>query len=675
MPVTDQVIYDHLNGVQTIGVYPLLKNDHCYFLAVDFDEENWKDDAKSFMLSCKELSIPAVLEISRSGKGAHIWIFMEDATPARIARQLGTILISHTCQRTRQLSLSSYDRFFPNQDTMPQGGFGNLIALPLQKIPRKKGFSVFVDENFTSYPDQWNFLASVQKLNRKKLDEIVSAFCQNQHPLDIAFPMEDENAEPWKQPKTESIKIQQPLPENLSIVLANQIYIEKADLPQALSNRIIRLAAFQNPDFYKAQAMRLPIWNKPRIIGCAENFQKYIGIPRGCLDALIEMLTANNIQINIQDNRLPIAQDLNISFTGKLRKEQNEALQEMLKYDIGVLCAPTAFGKTVTAAALIAARKEKTLILLNRGDLLRQWQDRMVNFLSIPKKEIGVFGAGKKKLSGRLDIALLQSLSRQKNVADILENYGQIIVDECHHISAFSFEQVIKQSKARYIMGLTATPFRRDGHHPIVFMQCGTIRHQAKNLETMPVNQELFPRIFSMNIPPETSIQELYRIITNDISRNRRIADDITIAYNEGRKIVVLTERTEHIDILRNLLPSELANCWTLHGRMTKKERMTVLAELNALENSAPRVLLATGRLIGEGFDHPPLDTLVLAMPISWKGTIQQYAGRLHRESAGKESVRIYDYAEQDEPRLFRMWHKREKSYKSMGYKIRELEK
>jgi len=283
LPVTDRVIYNHLAGQHTIGVYPLLKDDSCYFLATDFDKSSWQDDALAFMQSCKELEIPVALEISRSGQGAHTWIFFSDAVSATEARKLGAALISYTCSRTRQLSLDSYDRFFPNQDTLPMGGFGNLIALPLQKIPREQGCSLFVDENFKPYPDQWVFLASQVRLSAMELDNAILRATAGEDPLDVSFLSEEEVRKPWQRTEGNPLKLDCPLPKELKFVLANQIYIEKVDLPQPLANRLIRLAAFQNPEFYKAQAMRLPVWNKPRIIGCAENFPQHIGLLRSNL--------------------------------------------------------------------------------------------------------------------------------------------------------------------------------------------------------------------------------------------------------------------------------------------------------------------------------------------------------------------------------------------------------
>lgn len=673
MPITDQVIYDHLAGKQTIGAYPLLKDDRCFFLAADLDGEGWQDDARAFMQSCREFCIPAAMEISRSGNGAHIWIFFTEAVPACDARRLGAALISYTCDRSRQLSLASYDRFFPNQDTMPKGGFGNLIALPLQKQPRGSGRSVFVDDYLQLYPDQWAFLASIRPMSGRELDEAILRISGGRTPLDIAFIDAEEDIKPWQRPLSVPETLRGQLPKSLPLVLANQIFIAKADLPQALANRLIRLAAFQNPEFYKAQAMRLPVWHKPRIIGCAENLRHHIGLPRGCLDAVLDLLHANDILPELRDERLS-GQKTRVEFIGTLRNDQKTAMQEMLKHEIGVLCAPTAFGKTVTAAALIARRNVSTLVLVHRTELLHQWQELLTGFLELPKGSLGVIGGGKNKPSGIIDIAVMQALSRREDLGAILDQYGQLIIDECHHLSAFSFEAILKQAKVKFVVGLTATPIRRDGHQPIIFMQCGPVRHSAARPESAPASLEVWPRAMNApDIPPDSPIQEVFHILANSVPRNLLIATDVLAAYRERRKVLVLTERTAQLPLLREALGREVENCFVLHGRLSQKQRAAVFAELVALNGTTPRVLLATGRLIGEGFDHPALDTLVLAMPISWKGTLQQYAGRLHREHTDKTDVRIYDYIETANPQLARMWDKRQRGYRAMGYEIKPM--
>ncbi|EES6025535.1 DEAD/DEAH box helicase family protein [Escherichia coli O174:H21] len=670
IPVSDLVIYHHLAGTHTAGMYPLLEDDSCYFLAVDFDEAEWQKDASAFMRSCDELGVPAALEISRSRQGAHVWIFFASRVSAREARRLGTAIISYTCSRTRQLRLGSYDRLFPNQDTMPKGGFGNLIALPLQKRPRELGGSVFVDMNLQPYPDQWAFLVSVIPMNVQDIEPTILRATGSIHPLDVNFINEEDLGTPWEEKKSSGNRLNIAVTEPLIITLANQIYFEKAQLPQALVNRLIRLAAFPNPEFYKAQAMRMSVWNKPRVIGCAENYPQHIALPRGCLDSALSFLRYNNIAAELIDKRFA-GTECNAVFTGNLRAEQEEAVSALLRYDTGVLCAPTAFGKTVTAAAVIARRKVNTLILVHRTELLKQWQERLAVFLQVGDS-IGIIGGGKHKPCGNIDIAVVQSISRHGEVEPLVRNYGQIIVDECHHIGAVSFSAILKETNARYLLGLTATPIRRDGLHPIIFMYCGAIRHTAARPKESLHNLEVLirSRFTSGHLPSDARIQDIFREIALDHDRTVAIAEEAMKAFGQGRKVLVLTERTDHLDDIASVMNTLKLSPFVLHSRLSKKKRTMLISGLNALPPDSPRILLSTGRLIGEGFDHPPLDTLILAMPVSWKGTLQQYAGRLHREHTGKSDVRIIDFVDTAYPVLLRMWDKRQRGYKAMGYRI-----
>lgn len=670
LPVTDAAIYGHLAGEHTLGLYPLLENDHCFLLAVDFDEEDWHEDARAILRSCRELEVPAALEISRSGQGAHVWVFFEDAVPAREARRLGAALISHTCAAARQLRLSSYDRLFPNQDAMPKGGFGNLIALPLQKEPRQRGCSVFADEELRPYPDQWTYLASLQRMPVTALETVIQSATGGAHPLDLSFIDEEDLTTPW-QTATTLPKLSGPVPASLRLTLADRLYVERSGLPQALLNRLVRLAAFTNPAFYKAQAMRHSVWNTPRVIGCAENFPQHIALPRGCLDAVQTLLNEQGIQADLVDER-ENGSTLNLAFTGQLRHDQEAAVTAVLHHDIGVLQAPTGFGKTVVAAAITARRNVNTLVLVHRAELLRQWQERLQTFLDAPPEAIGWIGGGKTRPSGRLDIAVMQSLVRQGEVNPLVQTYGQVIVDECHHIAAASFEAVLKAVKARYVLGLTATPVRRDGLQPILFMQCGPIRHQATHPAGAPQTLELVSRTHQLpaTLPSDLPVQELMRRLADDQRRTDQIVGEALAAWQEGRNMLLLSERTDHITAIASALEPKVNALFVLHGRLGQRKRSAALAALEALPPDAPRIVVATGRLVGEGFDHPPLDTLLLAMPVSWRGTLQQYAGRLHRQQAGKTSVRIIDWLDLGHPITQRMWERRLRGYRAMGYEL-----
>jgi hypothetical protein len=557
LPLTDAIIESHLLGKETAGVYPLLPDETCWFLAADFDKKTWEYDSQAFLETCQQLSVPAALERSRSGKGGHIWIFFDRAVPAITARKLGCLILTRTMERRHQLGLDSYDRFFPNQDTMPQGGLGNLIALPLQFAPRKSGNSVFIDPDFHPYPDQWEFLSTIRRMPANAAEEIVTAAQRKGDLIGVRISIaDDEDAQaPWILPpsrKRRERPIEGPLPRSVQIVRANLVYVEKKDLPPAMLNRLLRLAAFQNPEFYKAQAMRLATYDKPRVIACGQDFAQHIAVPRGCLAETLALLEAHKIRPEVRDERFagtPIEAD----FQGQLRPFQEEAVAKITAHDEGILCAPTAFGKTAAAAWLIAKRKVNTLVIVHRQQLLDQWQERLGMFLDLPAKSIGHIGGGKMERTGCVDVAVIQSLYRKDEVKDFVTEYGQVIVDECHHISAFTFEQVMRQVKAKYVVGLTATPTRKDGHHPIIYMQCGPVRFSmsARTItESTPFEHKVTLRHTGFRMAPElteVTIQDIYAALVNDVSRNEMIANDIARAIDSGRCPLLLTGRTEHL--------------------------------------------------------------------------------------------------------------------------------
>jgi hypothetical protein len=508
--LTDEVVRGHLVGDDTIGIYPLLQDETCWFLAVDFDKKTWQKDATAFLAVCCELNVPAALERSRSGNGGHVWIFFDRAIPATTARKLGCAILTRAMESRHQLGLDSYDRFFPNQDTMPKGGLGNLIALPLQKLPRADGNSVFVDGEFRPYDDQWAFLASVRRMPVSAVEAVVLEAQRGGDLIGVRISSaEDEGQDPWTLPpsrKRAERPIPGPLPVQVRIVRANLLYIEKKDLPSAMLNRLLRLGAFQNPEFYKAQAMRLPTFNKPRVIACGEELASYIALPRGCLVEVIELLKTHRIKPAVSDERF-VGRPIEVEFSGRLRPLQQDAVDAFVQHDEGILCAPTAFGKTAVAAWLIAARKVNTLVLVHRQQLLDQWHARLAMFLGLPAKSIGQIGGGVAKSSGCVDIAILQSAHDKEGVKDFVAEYGQVIVDECHHLSAFTFEQVMRQVKAKYVVGLTATPERKDGHHPILYMQCGPIRFKlsARSMTAAtPFEHEVVPRLTDFSFPPRS---------------------------------------------------------------------------------------------------------------------------------------------------------------------------
>jgi hypothetical protein len=449
-PLTQDVVRGHLVGDHTVGIYPLLQDETCWLLAVDFDKKTWQKDAAAFLVACREVNVPAVLERSRSGNGGHVWIFFNRAISATIARKLGCAILTRTMEFRHQVGLESYDRFFPNQDTMPKGGLGNLIALPLQKIPRAEGNSVFVDSEFRPYQDQWAFLASVERMSAAAVETVVREAQKRGDLIGVRISIMDDAAQdPWALPPSQKRidrPIPGPFPPAVQIVRANLLFIEKAGLPPAMLNRLLRLAAFQNPEFYKAQAMRLPTFNKPRVIACGEDLANHIALPRGCLAEVMELFEAHHIKPDIRDERCA-GHAIDVEFCGQLRSSQQDAVSMIAEHDEGILCAPTAFGKTAVAAWLIAARKVNTLVLVHRQQLLDQWHARLAMFLNLPAKSIGQVGGGKSDRSGTLDIAIIQSTHGREGVKDFVAEYGHVIVDECHHLSAFTFEQVMKQVK------------------------------------------------------------------------------------------------------------------------------------------------------------------------------------------------------------------------------------
>ena len=437
----------------------------------------------------------------------------------------------------------------------------------------------------------------------------------------------------------------------------------------------MRLAAFQNPEFYSAQAMRLPTFDKPRVISCAQLFQRHVAIPRGCLDDLLQLLCDVGIQPEIRDERQH-GQPLETQFLGKLTTLQNEAVAALLDHDTGVLAATTAFGKTVVGAKMIAARKRNTLVLVHRKHLAEQWVAQLQAFLDIAPEAVGVYHGTKKKLSGIIDIAVMQSLVQKGVVSDLVADYGHLIVDECHHISAVSFEALAREAKARYVLGLSATVTRKDGHHPIIFMQCGPVRYRVdakKQAESRPFSHKVVfrhtqyqPRGTSSGERPK--IQELYASLSQDLARNSLIVEDVLAALKSGRSPVVITERKDHLELLADRLCEFSKNVIVLRGGMTAGQARAAAASMREISPDEERVIVATGRYLGEGFDDARLDTLFITMPISWRGTLTQYAGRLHRLHQGKQDVVIYDYVDLNEPMLVKMAAKREAGYRSLGY-------
>lgn len=691
-PLTTQDMYRHLEGkdeycCDVVGLYAIMQDNNCAFLCADFDDKNckygYKEDVLAYVGVCREWLIPYAIERSRSGNGAHVWIFFEAPLPASKARRLGNAILTEAMTRNGQMSFNSYDRFFPNQDYLPEGGFGNLVALPLQGQARRKQNSVFVDNDFLVYKDQWAFLYNLKKIQESTIDQLLRLHYQEE----LGKLSMSSESKPWVTPLPQNIT-QEDFHAKVEIIKADKLYIPLKAVSAKVLNHLKRIAAFKNPEFYNKQALRLSTYAIPRIISCFDITNEYLAMPRGCEDATRSFLNDNAVTYTIID-KTNHGNKISVSFQGEEREEQLEAINALLPYTNGILHATTAFGKTVTAAAIIARKKVNTLILVHSKALLKQWHDRLTEFLNIdyPKHEeknrrgrrkvfspIGCFDSSGNTLHGIIDIALILSCLDEDGVKPFVQDYGMVIVDECHHVSSITFEQVLMSIKAHTIYGLTATPIRKDGHQPIIFMQCGPIRFSTdvkSQMAKQSFDRFLIPRFTSYNsiLEDRLSIATLYKYISEDEIRNNLIVEDICKAVNTGRTPIILTNRTAHVSVLAEKLKATIKNVISLTGAGTTREKREAMQRLQTIPDSEQLVIVATGKYIGEGFDYPRLDTLFLALPISWKGLLTQYAGRLHREYEGKKDVHIYDYIDIHEPICDSMYRKRLKGYAAIGYK------
>ena len=672
-PLDHSAIFDHLTGKHTIGTYAIREDDTCIFLAADFDGDGWAEDVAAYRRAGEELGLCIAVERSRSGNGGHAWIFFAQPVDAALARRLGTVIVAKASAVHIEMRLSTYDRFFPNQDTLPKGGFGNLIALPLQQHPRQSGNTLFLDDQLQPIPDQWGYLAGVTRVElsdlRRILDSITKSVpTENKDDPEVFALQFDERA---LDVISESVR-RGIFTGIITVERKSQIEVPIIGIPRSLKAALKRLGTIANPIFYEKQRLRFPTFNFPRFIFCGEEHEDRLILPRGTLPKIDHLVRKAGGKLVVNDNR-PVPIPIHFSFHGTLTSSQELALDAVLKDEEGVLVAPPGAGKTVMGCAAIARRGVSTLILVHRKPLMDQWNDRLQKFLGFSKNEIHFLGKSRNR-EAPVALGMLQTLARSETPGTLLGNYAQVIIDECHHVPAASFEAAMKQCSARFILGLTATPIRKDGLQKILFMQCGPVRHRISLDHDQ--SRKVIVREFALRIPPENDripIHQIWALLVQSGERNRAIVADVVAAYRQGRFSAVLSDRKDHLTILESLLREELPNeaICRMDGSIGRKERALLLETLlNKASSRSPFILLATASLLGEGFDLPELDSLFLAMPISFKGRLIQYAGRLHRVSENKKDVIIHDYVESDHPLMAHMYRKRLVAYKEMGYSV-----
>jgi superfamily II DNA or RNA helicase len=664
LPLTDEVVDEHLVGSKTIGVYPLLEGDACWFLACDFDGPAWALDSLAYLASCRAEGIPAALERSRSGQGGHAWIFFSGSVSAVSARRLGTYLLRATMARRAEMDLESYDRLFPSQDFVPRGSFGNLIALPLHGKCREQGNTEFLDpSSLEPWPDQWAFLSAVRRLSPEAVEAFVGALG------DIPT---GPSATSWN---TKAPMSERRAPARIRCAIGAMIAVEKAELPPSLLSSIKHLASLHNPMFHERQRLRLSTFKTPRFIRCYQEDLSHVHIPRGLLEDLRALVRSAGSTLVAKDFR-PVPPSLSLSFRGSLSELQADAVTTMGKDEHGVLVAPPGTGKTVMGCALIGARNVPTLVLVHRKPLLEQWRGQLAATMGLSGKEIGEIGAGRDRRTGIVDVAMIQSLSRRADLEELFTTYGLLVIDECHHVPAFSVESCLRRASARYFLGLTATPYRRDGLQDIITMQCGPIRTQISPSQTearaeLALHLRVRETPFTFAGGEEASIQDVFRALVEDGPRTELIVQDVVAALAMGRRCLVLSQWKEHVERLARGMLEAGKEPFVLQGGLGKKARMAIMEAVGSAPPEDDLVVVATGQYLGEGFDCPPLDTLFLAFPVAFKGKLVQYTGRLMRTHEGKDLVTVYDYADSRVPVLKAMLQKRLRAYKTLGFTSR----
>ena len=702
-PVTLPLIKAHMNGTDpngndVVAIYPMLENNLCQLLVFDFDnhakgaeqedyaniDDGWKEEINALRHICKNLDVDAAVERSRSGRGAHLWIFFKEMVPARLARRFGFALLEKGAESVNLKSFKYYDRMIPTQDALPEGGLGNVIALPLQGMALKSGNSAFIDENWNAYEDQLNVLAGTRRLTRQGIEDYLSLW------YSTGSTSEDNGTDaPWdKNSEIEAGSVKGVV----RIVLADRIYIDSTGMSNKTKRQLRRMATFSNKQYFQNQAMDMPNYDESRFIYLGSDEGKYIVLPRGLREEILKKFDNAGISYKIEDKRTK-GQELNISFRGELRESQIPAVETMLENETGILHAATAFGKTVVCCDMIARRGISTLILVDRADLMNQWIKRLEEFLDIDeelpeyqtktgrtrkrKSLIGNLQGAHDTLTGIVDVAMIRSLKKKDGFHPKLKEYAQVYFDECHHAASDSAIEVLQEINAKYVYGVTATPKRGDGKEKINEFLLGPIRYRftAKDrAEEQNINHLVYPR-FTRTVKPHHLSKtpygnDAYELIRNNDVRDEQIIRDVADCVQAGRTPVVLTKYVDHAKKLSERLKTYADRLILLTGANGTKARRAQVEELNKVDDSDSLILVGTGSLLGEGFDFPRLDTLFMATPVSGENVVEQYVGRLNRDYDGKENVIVYDYVDSHIPKFDKMYSARLKAYKKIGYEL-----
>ncbi len=654
--LNDYYIDLHLRGQKILGIYPLLEDNQSYFIAADFDGENWVKDVIKFYEKCREYKMPCYIERSKSGKGGHAWIFFDDKYPAYKSRNIAVNTLREAKIIDQFDKEESFDRLFPNQDAHSGRGFGNLIALPLQGKARENNNTIFLDAENDLAPisDQWEFLSQIKKVAISQLDNLYNEF------------NETNNSYSEQPKKTRSSK-------TLAVTLANQIFLSKILLPRKLVNYLREELNFANSEFLIKKRMGLSTYKVERFFRLINSTGNSYAVPRGFLGEMINFLNENNIRFTIDDKRYK-GKDIKFESSCQLYDYQNTAVSDVLTEESGILVAPSGSGKTIMGLEIISRLKQPALILVHKKQIYNQWLERIENFLNIPKREIGQICSNKKTVGYKVTVAMLQTLSNSENFADELglNNIGLALVDECHHIPAKTFRKVITRLNPYYLYGLTATPKRKNNDEKLIYIYLGKILHTvSRDFSAKSISAECVPlksaenrvviRNTEIDIPFKVKVdnfQVLSKIITFDSGRNKLVVEDVMKEAVNGNKCLILTERKDHVSALNYYLKDKFETI-TLTGDLSDKHKKE---KLKQIESGDFKILIATGQLIGEGTDFPSLNRLFLVYPFAFEGKLTQYIGRIQR-GGNSENV-IYDYRDIKIKYLEKFFKKREKYYK-----------